>query len=98
MTSLGHSVIAVAFVPPTFVRVAWRGLKSEPPAFHNWDQFLEYFQNNWIEENCPLCMWNMYSLDAPRTNNNAEGWHSKIHKLAGKAHPNIYKAVDLFKA
>ena len=30
-------------------------------------------------------MWNMYSLDGPHTNNNAEGWHSKIHKLAGKA-------------
>ena len=44
-------------------------------------------------------MWNMYSLDGPHTNNNAEGWHSKICKLAGKAHPNIYKlAVELFKA
>ena len=72
-------------------------MKSEDLAFHNRDQFLEYFLDNWIEGNYPLCMWNMYSLDGPRTNNNAEGWHSKIHKLAGKAHPNIYKAVELFK-
>ena len=43
-------------------------------------------------------MWNMYSLDGLRTNNNAEGWHSKTRKLAGKAHPNIYEAVELFKA
>ena len=43
-------------------------------------------------------MWNMYSLDGPRTNNNTEGWHSKIRKLAGKAHPNIYETVELFKA
>ena len=27
----------------TFVRVAWRGLKGEASAFHNRDQFLEYF-------------------------------------------------------
>ena len=27
-----------------------------------------------------------------------DNWHSKIRKLAGKAHPNIYKAVELFKA
>ena len=27
-----------------------------------------------------------------------DNWHSKICKLAGKAHPNIYKAVELFKA
>ena len=64
--------------------MAWKGLKGEAPAFHNRDQFLEYFQDNWIEGNYPLCMWNMYSLDGPHTNNNVEGWHSKIHKLAGK--------------
>ena len=27
-----------------------------------------------------------------------DNWHSKICKLAGKAHPNIYMAVELFKA
>ena len=56
-------------------------------------EYLEYFQDNWIERNYPLRMWHMYSLDGPRTNNNAEGWHSKIHKLAGKVHTNIYEAV-----
>ena len=43
-------------------------------------------------------MWNVYSLDGPRTNNHAEGWHSKVRKLAGKAHPNIYEVVSLFKS
>ena len=92
------ALIALVFVPLTFVRVAWRGLKGEAPAFRNREQFLEYFQDNWIEGNYPLRM-NMYSLDGPHTNNNAEGWHSKIRKLADKAHSNIYKvAVELFKA
>ena len=59
---------------------------------------MEYFQDNWIEENYPLCMWNMYSFDGLHTSNNGERWHSKIHKLAGKAHPNIYETVELFKA
>ena len=67
-------------------------MKGEAPAFHNRDPFLEYFQYY------PLHMWNMYSLEGPHTNNNAEGWHSKIRKLAGKSHPNIYEAVELFKA
>ena len=43
-------------------------------------------------------MWNMYALDGPHTSNNTEGWHSRIRNLAGKAHPNIYEAVELFKA
>ena len=43
-------------------------------------------------------MWNVYSLDGPRTNNNAKGWHSKVRKLAGKVHPNIYEAITLFQS
>ena len=43
-------------------------------------------------------MWNVYALDGPRTNNHTEGWHSKTRKLAGKAHTNIYEAINLFKA
>ena len=35
------------------------GLKGEAPAFHNRDPFLEYFQDNWIEGNYPLRVWNM---------------------------------------
>ena len=42
-------------------------------------------------------MEHVLPLDGPHTNNNAEGWHSNVRKLAGKAHPNIYEAVELFK-
>ena len=36
-------------------------------------------------------------MNGPRTNNHA-GWHSKVRKLAGKAHPIIYEVVSLFKS
>ena len=52
-------------------------VKDEAPAFHN-------MQGPILGVLPGLCMWNMYSLDGPRTNNNAEGWHSEIHKLAVK--------------
>ena len=26
-----------------------------------------------------------------------EGWHNKINRAAGKAHPNIFELVELFK-
>ena len=36
-------------------------------------------------------------IDGPRTNNNLEGWHSRVKKtLAGKAHWNIFEMVELF--
>ena len=46
----------------------------------------------------PRRMWNVYDLDGPKTNNHVESWHNRLNRLAGKAHPNIYEAVSLFKA
>ena len=59
-------------------------------------QLSPYFKNTWIEGNFPISMWDVYSLDGPHTKN-AEGWHFELKKLAGKPHPNIYKAVNVFK-
>ena len=81
----------------TFVRVAWRGLMGKAP-FGNREDFFQYFQNTWLDGSFRICMWNVYSLEGFRTNNNTEGWHSKLRKLAGKAHPNIYEAVTLFQS
>ena len=68
---------------------------GEAPAFGNREDF---FQNTWLDGNFPIRVWNVYSMEGARTNNNTEGWHSKLRKLAGKAHPNIYEAVTLSKS
>ena len=68
---------------------------GEAPAFGNREDFFQYFQNTWLDGNFPIRMWNVYSLEGLHTNNNNEGWHSKLRNLAGKAHPHIYKAVTL---
>ena len=39
----------------------------------------------------------MYSEEGPRTNNNLEGWHSKVKKIVWKIHLNIFDIVELFK-
>ena len=38
------------------------------------------------------------TLENPCTNNNTDGWHSKLLKLTGKAQPNMYKSVTLFQS
>ena len=78
-----NSVIALAFVPLTFLRVAWRGLKREAPVFANREEFFE-FPGNIDRINVP-CL----HVECPLL-----GWHSKLSKLVGKAHPNIYEAVS----
>ena len=42
----------------------------------------------------------MYSRAAPqgtRTNNHVEGWHNRLKKVVGKAHPNVFEIVETFK-
>ena len=34
-------------------------------------------------------------MEGSKTNNHVEGWHNKINRAAGKAHPNIFELVEL---
>ena len=82
--------------------VAWKGMKGEAQAFHNRDQFLEYFQDNWIEGNYPLHMWNMYSLMAPAPTTTLKGgtqrflsWLVKLSKhLRGAGSSKLSKQLQ----
>ena len=44
-------------------------------------------------------LWNVFDEHTycPRTNNNLEGWHDKLKRIARKAHVNIYEIVLIFK-
>ena len=44
----------------------------------------------------PLSSWNVLNLSC-RTSNHMEGWHSKLKKVVGKAHPNVFEIVRVFK-
>ena len=45
----------------------------------------------------PLRMWNHFTNAGPRTNNNVEGFHSRVNRLLPHRHPNIYRFVELIK-
>ena len=40
--------------------------------------------------------WNYFNFKGPRTNNYVEGRHSRLNKVVGKPHPNIYEIIDIF--
>ncbi len=50
----------------------------------------------WVE-GLPRVCWNHYNNDGPRTTNHVEGWHSKLNKLVGHPHPNIYRLLNVLK-
>jgi hypothetical protein len=47
----------------------------------------DYVTETWIEGRFSQPTWNHYQTEGPRTNNHLEGWHNKLKKRFGIAHP-----------
>ncbi|KAG0443410.1 hypothetical protein HPB47_014952 [Ixodes persulcatus] len=88
---------SLTFVPPTFVRVAWRSLKATAPQAPGVPQLILYFEDNWLLGNYKIHQWNHHQNNGARTNNFMEAWHRKINNVIGKAHPNVYTFLEHIK-
>ena len=73
------------------------GLKADALRVGWIDELVSYFEERWLNGPYLLKTWNYYQIEGPKTNDHVEGWHKKINRAAGKAHPNIFKLVELFK-
>lgn len=90
-----RSVMALALVPVAQVDEAWTYLQ----AVQSPDRALliDYVNRVWFEGSFPKEIWNQANPDTPRTNNGAEGFHSKINSWLNHRHPSIYKLVKNLK-
>ena len=89
---------ALAFVPRQYIRLTWQALKAEAPQnIIRLDDFISYFKSTWLVGSYPPSLWNVFETKSARTNNHIEGWHSKLKNVVGKAHPNVYEIVEIFK-
>ena len=90
---------ALAFVQWRYVHLAWQALKAEAPQnIIRLDDFISYFKSTLLVGSYPpASLWNVFETKSARTNNHIEGWHSKLKKVVGKAHPNVYEIVEIFK-
>ena len=39
----------------------------------------------------------MVDFEDPRTNNYVEDWYSRLKKVVGKPHPNIFELIEIIK-
>lgn len=98
VTTLVRQTVSLAFVPPTSVRLAWRGVKAAAPsATQGVAEFISYFEDTWLNGSFDVLQWNHHQNTGARTNNLKEAWHRKINNTLGKAHPNIYTFIDVIK-
>jgi len=55
----------------------------------------DYVTETWVEGT--FGNWNHYDNDGPRTTNHVEGWHNRLNKKCGSAHPNIYSVLRMLQ-
>ena len=61
-------------------------------------EMLEYLRKTWLDGSIPRKVWNMYDHKGVSTNNNAEGYNSKLGaKKQLSKHPNPYTLVEEIK-
>ncbi|KRZ19455.1 hypothetical protein T11_18069, partial [Trichinella zimbabwensis] len=81
---------SMAFLPlhdvPAAVELLGRDVTGSVAALFN------YFREEWMTPN-RLPLWNVYNVNI-RTNNDLEGWHFKMNRLAGKRHLGFYELLQ----
>ena len=61
------------------------------------DSLVEYFDSTWVNGQFQFQQWNYFDFDGPRTNKHVEGCYSRLKKVAGKPHPNIFELIEVIK-
>lgn len=94
------SIMGLAFLPPLIVADTFTEICNDynnPPANAaarpNLDMFFLYVQSSWIDGGvAEVGRWTIGNLNSKRTNNDLEGYHSRL--LAKfKRHPNLWKFI-----
>lgn len=91
-----RSLMGLPFLPSADIRPAFDQLATRATS-PELTQLVNYIDNTWLSSTVWLPRnWSIYQLTI-RTNNDVEGWHSRINKDIGKAHPSFYVLVPALK-
>ena len=86
---------ALLLIPIKDIAKAYEIITTETP--NGCEAILEYFEFQWLTKIKPE-LWNHFIHSDHRTNNRAEGFHSKINKLITKKNANIFHLINLLKS
>ena len=88
---------ALPLLPLQHVDDYWLHTIAEAPPRDDCTRLLDYVTETWMEGRLQPATWNHFSTMGPRTNSHLEGWHNKLKKRVGTAHPHIYKIIGIFQ-
>lgn len=91
--------IALAHIPTESVENLFNDVIMAQAPFHEIpqsQQLCDYYVETYVDgQNArfPVATWNHYESDV-RTINAVEGWHNKLNDKCGRAHPNVFSAIE----
>ena len=90
--------IGVAFAPSAQVTTAFALIKEHyAPNCRGCKEFNLYIFDTWLTGSYHVPIWNQFRAEVPRTNNDCEGYNSRLAKRALKPHLNVYEFILLFR-
>jgi hypothetical protein len=88
---------ALAYLPIDKVEEGWIMFMESVPQNEKLTLFLDYFVEQWMEnQNVPIEMW-IIRQHRHRTNNAVEGWNSKLNSIIRKQQPNVILLAQKLK-
>lgn len=88
---------ALAYLPLEFINDAWLYIMSICPKNEKLQLFVDYFVNQWMDnDNIPIELWNVHG-QRHRTNNAVEGWNGKLNRAIAVKQPNVQLLVKCLK-
>lgn len=99
-----RKAMVLPLVPLNCVSDALSILICEKPNVKEIEDFCDYLLETWVGDpsegfnnNFDNELWNHFETEYVRTNNNLEGFHSKLNRLVQSPKPNIFKMISLLK-
>lgn len=89
--------VALAFLPSSFVHVAWRQLKDEVSVIDTLEGFVDYFETTWILGDYDVSQWNQHGNRGCLTSHRKELLHRKMSQVIGASRPDILKFAVVAK-
>jgi len=87
----------LAHLPIKTVEEGWLMMIENVPQNEKVTLFLDYFVEQWMEnQNVPIEMRNI-NKHRYRTNNAVDGWNSKLSNIIGKQQPTVFLQVQKVK-
>ncbi|XP_067679673.1 uncharacterized protein [Haliotis asinina] len=91
-----RGAVGLPLLPLREVQDAWLDAMNQCPDVRQSDAMNDYIVATWVDDDTRF-LWNHHATQGPRTNNNLEGFHSRIGKSLLHVHPNIFRFIELIQ-